>query len=91
MTVSTKQEKAAYMKNWRAENKDRVKEYQKKWVSENKEHVTQYGKKYMEGYYGLDSSEFSRWMRNLRKSYSMTPENFNDLWKSRMANAGFVQ
>ena len=35
----TKEEKKAYMKDWRERNKERIKEYQKKYNERNKERI----------------------------------------------------
>jgi len=37
--MKSKQEQAAYMREWRLNNKDKIKAINKKWWSENKEFI----------------------------------------------------
>lgn len=72
---------SAYMKAWRARNRDSIQAYQKAWKDANKEAVKAYQHAYHQSYRQLDAVQQKTRKRHLRESYKLTPEAFNALWE----------
>lgn len=79
-TLEAKQQQAAYMKMWRAKNKERIAADLKEWKANNVEHVQAYQKAYHADYRQLTDVQAAFWKRSLWRNYKMTPAEFNDMW-----------
>lgn len=62
----TLEEKRAYQKEWREQNKERIKENRRKWMEENKEQSKAYQKKWRE--------ENKEKLKEIRKKYLANPK-----------------
>ena len=91
MSLPTKEKKAAYMKEWRAANKEKVKSNFQKWNKENRESRAAYMKDYLANYAATERVQLATWERNLRRNYRLTPDQFNDMWESQGGKCGICQ
>lgn len=89
--IDKQSKKQAYMKAWRAANKEKVTAYQKQWKSENRERVKEYNKAYMPAYQSDTENQFATWMRNLRRNYKITPDCFNRMWDEQKGKCPICQ
>lgn len=87
----TKEEKAAYMKNWRAANKDKVTANFQRWKAENKESRAAYMKDYMSKYAETSEAKAATFIRNLWRNYKLSPDQFNSMWESQKGKCGICQ
>lgn len=79
------------MKQWRAANAEKVKAYQKNWRAENAVSQAEYQKAYHAEYRNRDDIRYQTWERNLKSSYRMTPNDFNQLWKDQDGKCAICQ
>lgn len=90
MPLKTKELQAAYMKEWRVANKDKVKANFQQWTEANSESRKAYMKSYLAEYSLRNDAQKARRERSLRL-YRLTPETFNDLWMSQQGKCGICQ
>ena len=57
--LKTKEEKLAYQKQYRLDNKEKIKEKDAKWYQNNQDHCKEYGKKYKKQR-SLDNPNYSK-------------------------------
>lgn len=91
MPMATKEAQAAYMKEWRKANKDKVRSNFQKWNEENKESRSAYMKDYLAEYAQRPKAIDARVARNLRDNYKMTIDQFNDMWESQGGKCGICR
>jgi hypothetical protein len=90
-SAAAKEQKRLLMKAWRESNQERIKAYQKEWRAKNAELVKGYQKAYQAGYQRKPGVQHEKWVRNLRRNYQMTPEQFNELWATQNGKCGVCE
>jgi hypothetical protein len=90
--MQTKEQKAVYMKAWKAANKDKVAKHNKAYREANKEHLKEYMKQryasnpeykqYMKQYYKIKTTNDPKYNRakHLKYSYGITIEQWNQMF-----------
>ena len=81
--MPTKELQAAYMKEWRAENREKVQADFQQWKEANADKRGSYMRDYLAEYSARPERQQADWERRLHRNYRMTSEQFNELWKSQ--------
>jgi len=81
--LNRKEKQRERIKKWRTENAEHVKAYMKKWKAENAGHNSEYQKAYQAEYNLRNEVQFKNWVRNLKRNYQLTPDQFNEIWANQ--------
>jgi len=85
MSHKCKEKKAAYMKQWRADNKESIAAKKKKWQADNKEAQAAYNKIYMKQWRAdnKESIAAKKKLYNLKNSYGLTEEDYQSILEAQ--------
>lgn len=79
------------MKVWRDANKEHRAAYMKQWKADNAVSQAAYQKDYMSVYQAMPETQMATWVRNLMRNYRMTPHQFNELWEAQGGKCGVCE